>query len=81
MRLACSRFGLGLIWKMVLFVELLGRSNGVGYRIEYSYQLFNMSAVLADALLFLFIMLFIELVLLGKLEKTLFKWRPVQRRI
>ncbi len=30
--MASGRFGLGLIWKMVLFVELLGRSNGVGYQ-------------------------------------------------
>jgi NitT/TauT family transport system permease protein len=43
--------------------------------------MFNMSKVLAHALLFLFIMLFIEIVLLGKLEHHLFKWRPAQRRI
>ena len=79
--LASSRFGLGLIWKMVLFVELLGRSDGVGYQIEYYYQMFNMSEVLAHALLFLLIMLFIEIVLLGRLERRLFRWRPVQRRI
>jgi NitT/TauT family transport system permease protein len=79
--LASSRFGLGLIWKMVLFVELIGRSNGIGYKIEYWYQLFNMSEVLAHALLFLFIMLFIEIVLLAKLEKHLFRWRPLQLRI
>lgn len=79
--LASSRFGLGLIWKMVLFVELLGRSDGIGYQIEYYYQMFNMSEVLAHALLFLLIMLFIEIVLLGRLERQLFRWRPVQRRI
>ena len=79
--LASSRFGLGLIWKMVLFVELLGRSDGIGYKIEFYYQMFNMSEVLAHALLFLFIMLFIEIVLLGMLEKHLFKWRPAKRRL
>ena len=79
--LASARFGLGLIWKMVLFVELLGRGDGIGYKIEFYYQMFNMSKVLAHALLFLFIMLFIEIVLLGKLEHHLFKWRPAQRRI
>ena len=78
---ASAKFGLGLIWKMVLFVELLGRSDGIGYRIEYYYQMFNMSEVLAHALLFLFIMLFIEIVLLGKLERYLFRWRPAQRRL
>jgi NitT/TauT family transport system permease protein len=75
--LSSSRFGIGLIWKMVLFVE---RSNGIGYKIEYYYQMFNMSEVLAHALLFLLIMLFIEIVLLGELERRLFKWRPAPRR-
>ncbi len=79
--LASSRFGLGLIWKMVLFVELLGRSDGIGYKIEFYYQMFNMGEVLAHALLFLFVMLFIEIVLLGMLEKRLFKWRPAKRRL
>ncbi len=78
--IASARFGLGLIWKMVLFVELLGRSDGVGYKIEYYYQMFNMSEVLAHALLFLLIMIFIEIILLGKLERYLFSWRPAQRR-
>jgi NitT/TauT family transport system permease protein len=78
--IASARFGLGLIWKMVLFVELLGRSDGVGYKIEYYYQMFNMSEVLAHALLFLLIMIFIEIVLLGRLERRLFSWRPAKRR-
>lgn len=79
--LASARFGLGLIWKMVLFVELLGRSDGIGYKIEFYYQMFNMSEVLAHALLFLFIMLFLEIVVLGMLERRLFRWRPAQRRL
>jgi NitT/TauT family transport system permease protein len=79
--LASVRFGLGLIWKMVLFVELLGRSDGIGYKIEFYYQMFNQGEVLAHALLFLFIMLFIEFALLGRLERRLFGWRPAQRRL
>ncbi len=79
--MASSRFGLGLIWKMVLFVELLGRSNGIGYKIEFYYQMFNMSEVLAHALLFLLIMLFVEIVLLGALERHVFRWRPAQRQL
>jgi NitT/TauT family transport system permease protein len=79
--LSSARFGIGLIWKMVLFVELLGRSNGVGYKIEFYYQMFNMSEVLAHALLFVIIMLFFEIVIIGKLERHLFRWRPVQRHL
>lgn len=77
---ASARFGLGLVWKMVLFVELLGRSNGVGYQIEFYYQLFNMSEVLAYALLFVGIMLLIETAILGQIEKRYFAWRPEDRR-
>jgi NitT/TauT family transport system permease protein len=79
--LASTRFGLGLIWKLVLFVELIGRSDGIGYKIEFYYQTFNMSEILAHAVLFMLIMLFIEIVLLGGLERRLFKWRPALRRL
>jgi NitT/TauT family transport system permease protein len=43
--------------------------------------MFNMSEVLAHALLFLFVMLFIEIGILGWLDRRLFKWRPPQRRL
>lgn len=42
---AAARLGLALTWKIMIFVELLGRSTGVGYRIQYWYQLFNMERV------------------------------------
>lgn len=79
--MASTRFGLGLIWKLVLFVELIGRPDGIGYKIEFYYQTFNMGEILAHALLFMVIMLFIEIVLLGSLERRLFKWRPALRRL
>lgn len=75
MLLASTRFGLGLVWKMTLFAELLGRGDGIGYQIEFYYQMFNMTEVLAHALSFLFVMLFIEIVILGSLEKRIFRWR------
>lgn len=75
MLLASTRFGLGLIWKMVLFVELLGRGSGVGYKIEFYYQMFNMTEVLAYALSFVFVMLFIEVAILGTIERRIFRWK------
>ncbi|HWK13821.1 MAG TPA: ABC transporter permease subunit [Rhizobiaceae bacterium] len=75
MLLASTRFGIGLIWKMVLFVELLGRGSGVGYRIEFFYQMFNMTEVLAHALSFVFVMLFIEIAVLGTIERRIFRWK------
>ncbi len=73
--LASARFGLGLVWKMILFAELLGRGDGIGYRIEFYYQMFNMTEVLAHALSFLIVMLFIEVLILGTIEKRIFRWR------
>jgi NitT/TauT family transport system permease protein len=73
---AAARLGLALIWKIMIFVELLGRSSGVGYRIQYWYQLFNMERVLASALPFIILMVLIELVVLRSLEHFLFRWRP-----
>lgn len=70
-----ARVGLALTWKIIIFVELLGRSSGVGYRIQYWYQLFNMQRVLASALLFMLVMLIIELIVLRNLEKYFFQWR------
>jgi NitT/TauT family transport system permease protein len=75
MLLASARFGLGLVWKMVLFVELLGRGNGVGFRIEYYFQLFDMTNVLAYALCFVIVMLVIEVGIFGVLERRIFRWR------
>ncbi|MDR7093535.1 ABC transporter permease [Hydrogenophaga laconesensis] len=75
MLLASARFGLGLVWKMVLFVELLGRGDGVGFRIEYYFQLFDMTSVLAYAMCFVLVMLAIEVGIFGWLEKRAFRWR------
>lgn len=75
MLLASARFGLGLVWKMVLFVELLGRGNGVGFRIEYFFQLFDMVNVLAYAMCFVVVMLVIEVGVFGVLEHRIFRWR------
>jgi NitT/TauT family transport system permease protein len=72
---AAARYGLAMSWKIMIFIELLGRSSGVGYRIQYWYQLFNMERVLASALPFLILMLLIELVILRNLEAYLFRWQ------
>lgn len=77
--MASARFGLGLIWKMVLFVELIGRSNGIGYQIEYYYQLYDLGRVLEYTMFFVGVMLIIEVAILGNIEKRLFRWRPATR--
>lgn len=73
--MAAARSGLALIWKIVLIVELLGRSNGVGFQLSIYFQYFDISSILAYTLAFVAVVLTIELGLLRPLEKRLTRWR------
>lgn len=74
--MAASRSGIALIWKIVLVVELLGRSNGVGFQIHLYFQLFDVAAVLGYALAFVAVMLVVEIALVQPLERRATRWRP-----
>jgi NitT/TauT family transport system permease protein len=73
----CTRNGLAIIWKIVLVVEFLGRSNGVGFQIHLYFQLFETGYVLAYALSFVALMLVLEVAVIGVLEKRVTKWRDL----
>ncbi|WP_246249134.1 ABC transporter permease [Chelativorans alearense] len=73
---AAGRSGLALIWKIVLVVELLGRSNGVGFQIHLYFQLFDVAAILGYTLAFVIVMLAIEFSVVQPLEHHLTRWRP-----
>ncbi len=70
-----ARNGLALIWKIVLVVELLGRSNGVGFQLHLYFQLFDVTAIMAYSMAFILIMLVIEYGMLQPLEKSTKQWR------
>ena len=72
---AASRSGISLIWKIVLVVELLGRSNGVGFELHLNFQLFNVTAILGYTLAFVAVMLAIEYFLVQPLERYSTRWR------
>ncbi len=72
---AATRTGIALIWKIVLVVEFLGRSNGVGFQIHLYFQLFDVGRVLAYAISFVLIMLLIEWCILQPLERRANRWR------
>lgn len=72
---AAARGGLAVIWKIVLVVELLGRSNGIGFKIHLHFQLFDVSMVLVYALSFVMVMLVIEWVILQPWERRTNRWR------
>jgi ABC-type nitrate/sulfonate/bicarbonate transport system permease component len=71
-----ARNGLALIWKIVLVVELLGRSNGVGFQLGSFFQFFDIQSILAYTLAFVIIILAIETWLMRPLEQRLNRWRP-----
>jgi NitT/TauT family transport system permease protein len=63
------------VWKIVLVVELLGRSNGVGYEINVAFQLFDVSVILAYAIAFVVVVQVIEVGILQPLEARAEQWR------
>ncbi|MEP3280003.1 MAG: ABC transporter permease [Stappiaceae bacterium] len=74
---AASRSGISLIWKIVLVVELLGRSNGVGFQINLHFQLFDVATILAYTFSFVAVMLVIEMLVLQPWEGRATRWRAV----
>jgi NitT/TauT family transport system permease protein len=70
-----ARSGLALIWKIVLVVELLGRSNGVGFQLGVYFQLFDVPGILAYALSFVVVVQLIEWGLLQPIERRVNRWR------
>jgi len=72
---AAARSGLALVWKIVLVVELLGRSSGVGFQLYVFFQLFDVPAILAYAMAFIMIVQAIELFLLQPWERSVNRWR------
>jgi NitT/TauT family transport system permease protein len=73
---AATRYGLGLAWKVVVVVEMFGTSNGVGYQVMKSYQVFNMEGVIAWTLTFVVAMILIEYGAINFAERRLTAWRP-----
>lgn len=72
---SAGRAGIALIWKIVLVVELLGASTGVGFQIHTYFQLFDVGAVLAYALSFIAVMLIVEYLILQPWERHASRWR------
>lgn len=72
---ASARNGLALIWKIVLVVELLGRSNGVGFQLGNYFHYFDIKGILAYTFAFALIVLALETLLLRPLEQRLNQWR------
>ncbi|MDP2099362.1 MAG: ABC transporter permease [Methylobacter sp.] len=73
--MGATRSGLALIWKIILVVELLGRSNGMGYQLHLFFQLFDVASILAYTIAFVGVIQLIELLVLKPLDKKALRWR------
>jgi len=72
---SAARNGLALIWKIVLVVELLGRSDGVGFQIGNFFHFFDIASILSYTLAFSALILILEGLCLRPLENHLNRWR------
>ncbi len=73
--MAATRSGLALIWKIILVVELLGRSDGMGYQLHIFFQLFDVASILAYTIAFIAVIQFIEVVILKPIDNKALRWR------
>ncbi|MCF6191312.1 MAG: ABC transporter permease [Cocleimonas sp.] len=70
-----ARNGLALIWKIVLVVELLGRSDGVGFQLGTFFQFFDITSILAYSFAFALVIFAIEIFIMRPMEVKLNRWR------
>lgn len=73
--MASTRLTLSLIWKIVLVVELLGLSSGVGFSISMFFQFFDITSILSYSLAFIFVIIAIEYFVLKPLESKINFWK------
>lgn len=73
--LSCVRNGLSLIWKIVLVVELIGCSNGVGFKLGVFFQYFDIAKIFAYTFAFVICILLIETLIVQPLERRSHRWR------
>ncbi|MGH8294513.1 MAG: ABC transporter permease [Steroidobacteraceae bacterium] len=72
---AAARSGLALVWKIVLIVELLGMSNGVGFEIQLYFEQFDVTGILAYTIAFAAVIQLIEWAVFQPLERRASAWR------
>jgi NitT/TauT family transport system permease protein len=69
------RFGFSIAWKVTVLTEVFMGSEGIGFEMRVSSQLFQMDEFLTWILSFFFFALFLEKVVLEAIEKRYFRWR------
>ena len=73
--MASSRAGLALIWKIVLVLEFIGQSNGVGFQFQIFFSNFEIENVLAYTFSFIAVVMLIETFIMRPLDRRATRWR------
>lgn len=69
------RFGFSIGWKVTVLTEVFAASSGIGFQMRVAQSLFQMDELLTWILLFFFFALFLEKVVLQRIERRFFRWR------
>jgi NitT/TauT family transport system permease protein len=70
------RYGFAIAWKITALTELFGQTDGVGIQIRVEFLFFDIAGVLAWALFLVGFALVMERLVLQRLERRFFRWRP-----
>lgn len=73
--IAAARSGIGIVWKIVLVVELFGLSSGVGFEISKYFGLFAVKEIIGYSVAFSLVMLAVEFLILQPLDDYARRWR------
>jgi NitT/TauT family transport system permease protein len=73
--MSATRSGLALVWKIILVVELLGRSDGMGFQLQLFFQLFDVASILAYTVAFVTVIQLLEWLVLKPLDQYGQRWR------
>ena len=73
--IAAARSGIGIVWKIVLVVELFGLSSGVGFEISKYFGLFEVKEIIGYSVAFSLVMLAVEVLVLQPLDDNARRWR------
>jgi NitT/TauT family transport system permease protein len=71
------RFGFAMSWKIVVIVEALSSSSGIGAQLELFFRLLRPQYVLAWTFSFTIVMVLLEVLVFQSVERRLFRWRRV----
>jgi NitT/TauT family transport system permease protein len=69
------RFGFSIAWKVTVLTEVFASSSGIGFEMRTASQLFRLDEFLTWILAFYLLALFLEKVVLERIERHFFRWR------